>query len=308
MKIKKVCAFIFVPALFFLTLSLTEAQAQTKITEAGFETANAFFQAGEWEKAAGAFGKIVISEPENAAVWFQFAVSLDHLQNYEEAARAYKQANRLGYFPIRTRYRLARVHALLNQNDVAFEWLEKAVDAGFGEIERLRTDEDLKDLRKNSKFRILLEKADKNARPCEYDARFRQFDFWIGEWNVQSSQGHPAGTNIIQKIENGCILLENWTGTAGPTGKSVNFFDAHLGKWRQTWISSAGSISEFAGAFQGDAMRFEGETHTRAGEKILRRLTFYKLAPDRVRQLSEASTDAGKTWSVSYDFIYLKKN
>jgi hypothetical protein len=42
-----------------------------------------------------------------------------------------------------------------------------------------------------------------------------------------------------------------------------------------------------------------------AGGKVLqRRLRFYNLGADRVRQFSEGSTDDGKTWTVEYDFTY----
>jgi hypothetical protein len=33
-------------------------------------------------------------------------------------------------------------------------------------------------------------------------------------------------------------------------------------------------------------------------------MTLSNLGPDRVRQLSEASIDDGKTWHVTYDFLY----
>jgi len=36
-----------------------------------------------------------------------------------------------------------------------------------------------------------------------------------------------------------------------------------------------------------------------------RRLTFTPLSGHRVRQFSEGTTDAGKTWSTEYDLIYV---
>jgi hypothetical protein len=38
-----------------------------------------------------------------------------------------------------------------------------------------------------------------------------------------------------------------------------------------------------------------------------RKMTFSKLGPDKVRQLGEMSTDGGKTWTVAYDLIYVRK-
>jgi hypothetical protein len=37
------------------------------------------------------------------------------------------------------------------------------------------------------------------------------------------------------------------------------------------------------------------------------KLTFFRLGPDRVRQLSEVSTDGGKTWTTNYDLIYTRR-
>ena len=67
--------------------------------------------------------------------------------------------------------------------------------------------------------------------PCESRAQARQFDFWIGEWNV-TANGKPAGTNSVQRILGQCVIFENWTSAVGGEGKSMNFFNAQTGKWR----------------------------------------------------------------------------
>src|ERR1043165_5783740 len=84
--------------------------------------------------------------------------------------------------------------------------------------------------------------------PCESRAESRQFDFWVGDWTVMS-EGQPVATSRIEKAASGCILLENYTQMDGFSGKSINFFDPLLGKWRQTWADSAGNASEFSGAY-----------------------------------------------------------
>jgi hypothetical protein len=66
--------------------------------------------------------------------------------------------------------------------------------------------------------------SDEKPKGGCHDPSARQFDFWIGRWQV-SQAGKPAGNNHIEKILDGCALLENWTGAQGGTGKSLNFFD-----------------------------------------------------------------------------------
>lgn len=53
-------------------------------------------------------------------------------------------------------------------------------------------------------------------------------------------------------------------------------------------------------------MYFEGETAA-GGKKTLNKLTFFKVDENTVRQLAESSVDGGKTWTVNYDFKYVRK-
>src|SRR5689334_20132368 len=55
-----------------------------------------------------------------------------------------------------------------------------------------------------------------SARPCGA-AEYRQFDFWIGEWDVFDRDGSKAGHNRVESIEGGCGVQENWTSIGGGT-------------------------------------------------------------------------------------------
>ncbi len=89
----------------------------------------------------------------------------------------------------------------------------------------------------------------------------------------------------------------------GYHGTSLSFRDPVLGKWRQTWIDSRGSVGEFSGTFSEGAMRFEGETHTAEGKRVLRKMS---LASDAggIRQKSLRSDDGGATWKPHYEIYY----
>src|ERR1051325_8984748 len=63
------------------------------------------------------------------------------------------------------------------------------------------------------------------APPCEAQSEYKQFDFWVGTWNVEDTKGNAVGKTVIERLERGCILMENWTGLKGGTGKSINFYD-----------------------------------------------------------------------------------
>jgi hypothetical protein len=141
--------------------------------------------------------------------------------------------------------------------------------------------------------------------PCSAP-EYRLFDFWIGEWEVRSD-GAAIAQSRIEAGRDGCTIDEHYEQTDGYHGSSVSFYDAFLRKWRQTWVDAAGSVGEFSGAFTAGAMRFEGETHTRNGRRVLRRMTLTPESAGRVRQYSEASTDGGRTWQRHYDFLYIRR-
>ena len=146
--------------------------------------------------------------------------------------------------------------------------------------------------------------------PCPSSPQWRQFDFWLGEWEVHDSLdgGKVIARSTIDKSTNDCIVHEHYVEVDGYSGRSVNFFDATLHRWRQTWVDSIGNVGEFSGEYRDGAMRFEGETHVGAnGRKILRRMTLLNLENGHVRQLSQRSNDAGKTWSMNYDYEYVRR-
>lgn len=117
--------------------------------------------------------------------------------------------------------------------------------------------------------------------------------------------GKRDATSREEKILGGCVLVENYSESAGFEGKSLNFYDGHLKKWRQLWTDSAGNMSEFSGHFLDGVMRLEGESHTANGKRVFRRMVFTP-GPETVRQYSEVSAD-GKTWKFLYDLTYDRK-
>jgi hypothetical protein len=129
----------------------------------------------------------------------------------------------------------------------------------------------------------------------------RQFDFWLGEWEVLSGKDVIA-TSQIERVIAGCAIRETYAQKDGYTGTSLSFYDGVLHRWRQTWVDSTGAAGEFVGELRDGAMRFTGETHRADGARVHRKMN---LSPDgsTVRQVSEASRD-GATWKPHYDFTY----
>jgi hypothetical protein len=205
-------------------------------------------------------------------------------------------------------YNLACAYARLNNKDKVFAVFDPLMASGFFQPEQLSADQDLANLRDDPRYKGLLAQAQKSSRPCTASPEYRQFDFWIGEWEVQvNGSGQPAGKSSVQLILGDCIIFENWTGTRGMNGKSFNLYNSARQKWQQTWVNDRGIITEYVGEFKGDRLEYHAESVQPDGKKQLLRMTFFKLDPDRVRQLGEVSTDEGKTWNAQYDLIYIRK-
>ncbi|MBX7172424.1 MAG: tetratricopeptide repeat protein [Pyrinomonadaceae bacterium] len=259
----------------------------------------------KWTEAANALETITKSEPNNGRAWFLLGSSYHQLGNYEKAAAAYEKNIPISNNPT-AMYNLACSYSRLKQADKAFEWLEKSINSGGGFGLNLETDADLAILKNDERFKKMGELIERKTKPCLYQPQPRQFDFWIGEWDVFNPAGQKAGINIVQSFSEGCGLMENWTGTIGGNGKSINYYDASTGKWYQHWIGSGGGAVRYEGNFIDGAMRFEGFTVGQNGQKTLNKLTFFKIDENTVRQLAEVSTDEGKNWTVSYDFKYVR--
>ncbi len=142
---------------------------------------------------------------------------------------------------------------------------------------------------------------------CATRPENRQFDFWVGEWDVKNPQGQLAGTNSVQLILGDCVVFENWTGTRGANGKSFNIYNAVTRKWQQTWVDNGGNVLELAGDYRDNQMRLTGETLAPGGAKMLHRLTYTKITADHIRQLWEQSADGGKTWTNAFDGAYFRR-
>lgn len=149
--------------------------------------------------------------------------------------------------------------------------------------------------------------------PCS-QPEFRQFDFWIGQWEAFQTNGQKAGDSKIEMILDSCIILENWTSSSVVkglryAGKSYNTWNTRTKKWQQYWVDNTGGITEyFDGHYEDNKMIMQTANiaQPEGGFKIMK-MTFYKLSKDKVRQFGELSTDEGKTWKTDFDLEYRRK-
>ncbi len=134
----------------------------------------------------------------------------------------------------------------------------------------------------------------------------RQFDFWLGEWEVRKPDGELAGINRIEGEYDGSVLHERYTTDRGYRGQSLNIYDASRKVWHQTWVDSDGLLLLLEGGLRDGSMVLEGQTVGADGQVTRHRITWTPNADGSVRQLWE-STDAGGGWSIAFDGRYTKR-
>jgi len=148
------------------------------------------------------------------------------------------------------------------------------------------------------------------SEPCNCcTPKHAEFDFWIGQWTVTNPEGSVAGTNRIEKIQDNCILRENWTSAKGNyTGTSNNFYNYKTKQWEQIWIDNQGQSLHLKGNRKGNQMILQSdEAQDKEGNSFYHRITWTLNDDGSVRQYWETFTK-DKPVVVAFDGLYKKTN
>ena len=256
--------------------------------------------AGEqkWEEAAAIYRMLVDADPEDAAAWYGAARARHELGESSAAAEAYRKSIQLNHNPGRARFHFARLLASQGESRQAIRLLEEARRGGMRAYQALLQTPEFAPLQEDGDFVAIVEKM----KPC-VGPEYRHFDFWLGEWEVTTPQGQPAGSNRISQIQGKCVLLEEWTASSGGTGTSFNTFNTSKGVWQQFWVDAQGSVLELSGGLEDGAMVMRSDPEA----SPIHRITWTPRADGSVRQHWESSTDDGQSWNTAFDGIYRRK-
>ena len=94
----------------------------------------------------------------------------------------------------------------------------------------------------------------------------------------------------------------------GYSGKSFNLWDSVRKRWQQTWVDTAGGLTEYHGEAKDGGIYYMGEAPVPGqGQPDRIKMTFLRLEDGSVRQFGEVSKDGGQTWTVTFDLVYRKK-
>jgi tetratricopeptide (TPR) repeat protein len=288
--------------LFLIVNTASLVVAQTVAPEERTK-ANEYFEASNWQQVVTSYQSIAKREPQNSNARMRAGIGLLNQTKTQAAITQLEEAVALGANPMPLFY-LSTAYAQNNQVDKCFETLEKSLANGFTALTLFETDVNLARVKSNPRYETLHQRLLRGVYPCRYSEQSRQFDFWIGEWDVKSTTGQPAGKSKIELLLGECVIYENWT-SAPPqnyAGKSFNLYNSGSGKWMQTWVDDKGAVIEFIdGEYKDNKMVFVTRPDN---QNQITRLTFFNLDKNNVRQLFEVTSDAGKTWTTTTDLLY----
>ncbi len=135
----------------------------------------------------------------------------------------------------------------------------------------------------------------------------KQFDFWLGDWNVRWGD-NQRGTNQVGKILDGRVIREKFDGNPGLSfrGMSLSVYNARSERWQQTWVDTEGNYWNFSGTFENERMVLATEAEIE-GQKVMLRMVFYNITPDEFDWNWESSKDNGQTWQLRWQIHYERK-
>lgn len=138
---------------------------------------------------------------------------------------------------------------------------------------------------------------------------YRQFDFWVGDWDAFDLDGHgrpiaaaPVARNHVELILGGCVLREIYEGTNGVVGQSFSIYDRSRLAWHQSWVTNRGTLLVIEGKLQGDRMVLSGTDPAFSPPRLVRGV-WYRVA-EGVRETADRSSDGGRSWQPWFDILF----
>jgi tetratricopeptide (TPR) repeat protein len=137
---------------------LSRVLSLSQFSEKGVSDSN--YSKARWAPAIKLYDSFVQEHADNGRGWFNLGYALHFSKEHARAVTSFERAVRIGYRAPTSMYNVACAHAMMNNRGAAFEWLDKAVAAGFDIGGYVRSDKDLDNLRSDPRFKKFLDIAD----------------------------------------------------------------------------------------------------------------------------------------------------
>jgi len=303
-------------ALFAITLLLAlasaapwsrSASAQQPQTPPEVQRGDEAFAAQDWERAVEAYRAALAAGFGHGLVHLRLGYSLHMLGRYEEALESHLRTAAAAHRELRIDglYNSACACALLGRRDEAIDYIARAIDAGFEDTEQASRDTDLESLRKDPRFKSLMDGV--GIAPTLHE----QMDFFLGEWTCLGPNDEEILSLTFARPLSGSSALvststqpqrSSWTGLAIP--------DPEHRTWIWTYADDTGTTMRFVGR-RDDAtggMVFTGAPWSPVGEGFKVRVTFTPREDGSINEKAEVSEDGGATWRAHHESRYIRRS
>ena len=135
--------------------------------------------------------------------------------------------------------------------------------------------------------------------------QYRQFDFWLGEWDLVGADGKKSAEDKVVSILGGCAIQR--TGRASRAARIEPLaYDPATKHWHQTLMDDSGAVLKLEGEFADGKMILVGQrpSQKEKGVTITHRIAWNLMPDHRVHQFWEASTTGGRTWKPVFEGTY----
>lgn len=133
----------------------------------------------------------------------------------------------------------------------------------------------------------------------------RAFDFWLGDWKVQTPEGKAPSRSRVSKELGGCIVRERLDIGEGLAGESISAYDELQDLWVHTWVDNSGTVLRLDGRLRNGQMVLEGESKLNERAVMSHKITWTPLADGSVRQRWETLSPRGEH-KVVFDGRYTR--
>lgn len=120
--------------------------------------ADELFTRHEWKEAAAEYEKFIETHADDGRVWYNLGYSYHMAKQFDRAFKAFGRSAELGARKGDSLYNIACGYSLSGEKDQAIQWLQKAVDAGYGDTNNMNGDSDLDNIRDDPRYQKIVEK------------------------------------------------------------------------------------------------------------------------------------------------------
>ena len=129
-------------------------------------------RAKNYDAAAAIYRKLIAKDSDNWRNWYSLGSALLSAGEFDEAIEAHaKVAGMEVPASGSAGYNVACAYALKGETDQAFEWLHKAVAAGYRSTGQLKRDSDLESLREDPRFAEVIAAMEKAIEKAKQEAQ-----------------------------------------------------------------------------------------------------------------------------------------